>query len=77
MIVEANGEMEDSPSKVFFEGGLLCLGGKTTGSGGSMPLVVEVILIEDNQTGITDLDFTSNRRVCDDVEVRCGMEATM
>ena len=39
---------------------------------GSMPLVDEVISTEDYQTGSTVLDSTSNRTICEDLEVRWG-----
>ena len=56
----------------FFEGGLLCLEGDTMGACGSMPLVDEVTLVEDYQTGTTVLDSILNRTICDDLEVRWG-----
>ena len=61
-----------SHSHGFSEGGLLCLVGATMGARGSMPLVDEVILNDDYQTGTTILDSTSNRSICEDLEVHWG-----
>ena len=41
----------------------------------SMPLVGEVILTDDYQTGTTVLDSTSSRTICEDLEVCCGNAA--
>ena len=45
------------------------------GARGNMPRVDEVILTEDYQTGTADIDSTSSRTICDDLEVRWGMQA--
>ena len=42
------------------------------GAHGSMPLMDEVILAEDNQSGTVVLDSILNRTICDDLEVRWG-----
>ena len=42
------------------------------GARGSMPLVGEVILAEDYQTGTAVLDSVLNRTIGEDVEVRWG-----
>ena len=42
------------------------------GAHGSMPLVDEVILAVDYQTGTVVLDSISNRTICEDLEVCWG-----
>ena len=42
------------------------------GARGSMPLVDEVIIMEDYQTGTAVLDSISNRTICEILEVRRG-----
>ena len=56
----------------FFEDGLLYQEGATTGARVSMPVIHEVILTEDYQTGIAVLDSTSNRNIGEYVEIRWG-----
>ena len=42
------------------------------GARGSMPLMDEVILADDYQTGSDILYSTANRTICEDLEVRWG-----
>ena len=65
MMAEAHDEMEDG----FFEGGILCLEGATMGARESMPIMDKVFLAENYQTGTAILDSTSNRTICEDLEV--------
>ena len=57
------------------KGELLCLEGTTMDARLSMLLVDEVILALEYQTGTAIHDSFMNRSICDDLDVRCGMEA--
>ena len=74
-IAEARDEMVDSHWMASLRAAISAWMELLWGARGSMPLVEEVILTEDYQTGTAGHDCTSNRTICEDLDVRWGMEA--
>ena len=72
MIAEAN---DGCSLDGFSDSRLFCLEGATMGASGSMPQVDEFIMTVDYLTGTAVLDSTTNRAICEDVDVRWGRDA--